>query len=86
MKVGKKDLLFIVALGAMLLFLLLRSGSEKARPFPADAKHSRFFEQMAAGQSRSNVEKGCHNCHNQQDRPLSKGHPPKEQCLLCHTK
>ena len=86
MKIRKKDLFFVAALAAILLFLLLRSGSEKARPLPADAAHSRFLEQLAAGQGRVDVEKGCLTCHNQQARPLSKTHPPKEQCLICHTR
>lgn len=86
MTINKKDLIFIVALGVILIFLLFRSGSEKARPLPTDAEHSQFIEQMAAGKSRIDVEKGCLDCHNRQARPLPKGHPPKEQCLICHTK
>jgi cbb3-type cytochrome oxidase cytochrome c subunit len=86
MKVGKKDLLFIVLAGVLLVFLLLRTGSDKARPLPADGQHSRFLEMLAAGQSRVAVEKGCLACHQQSVRPLPKGHPPKEQCLICHTR
>jgi cbb3-type cytochrome oxidase cytochrome c subunit len=86
MKVGKRDLIVIVLAGVLLAFLLLRTGSEKARPLPADGQHGRFLEQLAAGQSRVVVEKGCLSCHTQNVRPLSKGHPPKEQCLICHSK
>jgi len=30
------------------------------------------------------MEKKCATCHGIQSIPLSKTHPPKEQCLLCH--
>ena len=86
MRFSKKDALFVVPLGAILLVLLLRAGSEKARPLPADSRHSQSLAQIVAGQSRADVEKGCLDCHNQRVRPLSKAHPPKEQCLICHKK
>jgi hypothetical protein len=84
MKFTKNDLFIIVPVVVLLLALLLTTGKDNAPPLPADGKHSGFLEQLAAGQSRAQVEKGCLVCHNPQQRPLVKNHPPKEQCLICH--
>jgi cbb3-type cytochrome oxidase cytochrome c subunit len=86
MKLGKKDLYFIAPVAVVLLVVLLTSGRDKAPSLPVDERHSGFSEKLAAGRSRVQVEEGCLACHGPQARPLSKNHPPKEQCLICHRK
>ncbi len=85
MKVTKRDWLIgavvVVALGAF----IMSTGHEKARRVPADDKHRPFYETVQKGGNRVQAERGCLACHNSQAIPLPKKHPPKEQCLICHT-
>ncbi len=84
MKLSKRDLLAIVAIGVVLVVLIMSTTREKAKPVPFDDKHRAFYEAMKKGQDRIETEKGCISCHNSQAIPLPKKHPPKEQCLICH--
>jgi cbb3-type cytochrome oxidase cytochrome c subunit len=84
MQVAKRDWIFLAVIVALLGALLFSSGKVKTKSVPYDEKHSRFYEVMHKGGDRMEVEKGCATCHGMQSRPLSRAHPPKEQCLLCH--
>lgn len=85
MKLKSRDLVFIAILGAVLTVLLLSTGREKPKKMPADDRHRPFAEALAKGGDRATVEKGCVVCHDQKAIPLPVGHPPKEQCLICHS-
>jgi cbb3-type cytochrome oxidase cytochrome c subunit len=84
MQVAKRDWIFLAVIVAVLGALYAGTGMAKAKNVPDDEKHSRFYETMHKGGDRLEVEKGCATCHGIQSRPLSRAHPPKEQCLLCH--
>jgi hypothetical protein len=84
MQISKRDWTFIAAIVALLGFLLLRSGDEKARPIPYNDTHRNVYESIHTGGSRSDAERRCTTCHGTASTPLTKQHPPKEQCLLCH--
>jgi hypothetical protein len=85
MKVTRKDFLAI-AIGVFVLavLIIMSIGGEKAKIVPSDDKHRPSYEAMEKGADRIEVERGCITCHNPQTSPLSKKHPPKEQCLICH--
>ena len=84
MKVAKRDWIFIAVIVAVLGTLFMSTGKVKAKNVPNDEKHRLFHEFMRKGGNRVEVEKGCTSCHGSKYIPLSKAHPPKEQCLLCH--
>ncbi len=70
----KKNILFIVAAAAVLLFLFFLSSRNKVPFLPADDLHKIVTTNEA-----------CEDCHAPGKRaPLKEGHPPKEQCLVCH--
>ena len=85
MNISKRDWLFIIAIIALLGFLLTRSGNGKSKTIPYNDKHRQFYETVHTGGSRADFEKICLTCHSAATMPLSKGHPPKEQCLICHS-
>ena len=84
MKVAKRDWIFIAAIAALLGALFVGTGKVTAKKVPQDERHGRFYEAVHKGGERTEVEKGCADCHGTRSRPLSGAHPPKEQCLLCH--
>lgn len=84
MKFTKKDWIFPAVIVALLGVLYAGTGKDKAKIVPNDGQHKPFYEVMHKGGDRKELEKGCSACHGSGSRPLSKGHPPKEQCLLCH--
>ncbi len=84
MKVTKRDVLTIAAVLLVLVVLILSTFRENAKRVPADNKHRASYESLKKGGNRNEVERGCTTCHNPQAIPLSKKHPPKEQCLICH--
>jgi hypothetical protein len=83
-KIVKKDGVFIAVIVALLGALYMSTGKVKAKNVPDDEKHNRFHDVMRKGGDRVETEKSCTACHGPQSTPLSKAHPPKEQCLLCH--
>lgn len=85
MQVTKRDLGFIAISGTLLAILMMNAGREKPRKVPSDGRHRRLLDAVASGTSKEEVEKVCVSCHNARAIPLPKKHPPKEQCLLCHT-
>lgn len=84
MKIAKRDFIIVVVIGAVLGFLFMGKGKLKAGYVPYNDKHRPFYEAMSKGGDRKDVEKGCATCHGIQGAPLSRYHPPKEQCLICH--
>jgi hypothetical protein len=70
----KKTLLLLVAAGLLVAALTLVSRSTRHPPLPADAIH---------GNLASNED--CAPCHAEgAEAPLSRQHPPKDDCLHCH--
>lgn len=84
MKVRKRGWLTILVVVAGLIVLIMSTVREKTKRIPADDKHRPFYESMKKSDDRIQTEKKCLTCHNPQAIPLSKKHPPKEQCLICH--
>jgi len=83
-KIAKRDWIFIAVIVVLLGTLFAGKGKIKSASVPYDDRHSPFLEKMIQGGDRIEVEKSCPTCHGVQGTPLSKGHPPKEQCLICH--
>ncbi len=84
MKVTKRDLLLMAVVLLVLALVIIGTRDEKGKPVPLDDRHDSFYKAMEKGANRIDVEKGCVVCHNPQDNPLPKKHPPKEECLICH--
>ncbi len=84
MKVTKRDLLVFSAVVAIVIVLAISSAHKKPKPVPFDDKHRSFYEVTERGRDRVETERKCVTCHNPRIIPLSKKHPPKEQCLVCH--
>ncbi len=84
MNVTRRDRLFAGVVAAVLLLLLLSTGTNKARRVPDDDRHRPLGQRLSAGSSRQVVERECPNCHSSLGTPLPRTHPPKEQCLICH--
>jgi hypothetical protein len=81
MKVAKRDWIFITVVVVVLGVLFVGKNKLKSRDTPYDDKHAYFHVVMS---DRMDIEKKCATCHGPQGIPLSKGHPPKEQCMICH--
>ena len=86
MKITKRDWLFAAMIAMVLGILLVSSGKKKPKRVPGDDIHRPLVESLAKGAKREAVELECADCHNARKIPLPAGHPPKEQCLLCHRK
>lgn len=84
MRIATRDWIFVAVIVAVLCFLISGKGRLKAGSVPHDDRHSQFYEAMNKGGERLDVEKRCAACHGVQGIPLSRSHPPKEQCLICH--
>ncbi len=66
---------FILFALSVLLVLFLLSSGQKPPAIPADDFHKNITTDAA-----------CTECHAPGKRaPLKAAHPPKEQCLKCHT-
>ena len=71
-----KNLSFLVFAAAILLLLFFLSVNKKSPVIPADDFHK-----------NSTTNAACGECHAPGKRaPLKATHPPKEQCLICHTR
>lgn len=84
MALSKRDMGFAGIVALVLVVLFASSVRDKPKPLPADETHKAFSAAVAGGEARETVELKCTACHGTPERPLSKGHPPKEQCLICH--
>jgi hypothetical protein len=84
MKITKRDWIFISVIVVVLGALFVGKNKQKSRDTPYDDKHAYFHEAMGKGGDRMDIEKKCATCHGPQGISLSKRHPPKEQCMICH--
>lgn len=84
MKIVRRDWIFFAVALVILGALFIGKGRLKSASVPYDEKHTRIYEDMNKGGDRAVIEKNCQVCHGPRSVPLSKGHPPKEQCLICH--
>lgn len=72
----RKNISFIVFAAIILLLLFFLSVRKKAPFIPAGDLHQSVTTNAACGE--------CHAPGKQ--APLKESHPPKEQCLICHTR
>lgn len=84
MKIAKRDWIFITVIVVVVGVLFAGKNKLKSSDTPYDDKHAYFHDVMSKGGDRMELEKKCAVCHGTQSNPLSKGHPPKEQCMICH--
>jgi hypothetical protein len=72
---GKKDVIFLVLVGSVVLGLALGSHKKTTKPTPDDLVHR-------TATSRAE----CMHCHGATGvRPVPRGHTKDDQCFLCHT-
>ena len=68
------NLVFILI--GIVIVIFLKMAPEPTTPvLPHDDNHKKFFKMK-----KREAEKFCDECH----KKLSKKHPPKLRCLLCH--
>jgi len=73
-QVGKRDLIFLGVIGAVMLVLVLGSGERKSKPVPVDKIHLTVTTKAA-----------CMHCHGSDGiSPQPKGHIKGGQCFQCH--
>jgi len=84
MKVRRRDAVFIAAIALLIGVLAFGTVKGKGKDIPLDDRHRSSYRALESGESRARVELVCTTCHSKSSLPLPKGHPPKEQCLLCH--
>jgi len=73
-KPGKRDLLFLGIVAAVVLILVLGSSERKTKPVPDDAIHRTVSTKAA-----------CMTCHDSKGiHPQPKGHTKGGQCFQCH--
>ena len=74
------NVLFMLICAAILL-VLIKAPRETTPKVPDDAQHNRLLHLK----NKQEAEKSCGDCHGSAGPvPLSKDHPPKFRCLLCH--
>jgi len=74
-KMGKRDIVFLVIIAAVVLVLVLGSTERKTIPVPSDDVH-RLVTSKAA----------CMACHDSAGiSPQPATHTKMERCFLCHT-
>lgn len=72
---GKKDLIFIAVVVAVITTLSLGSYEKRTVPTPNDATHAKITARAQ-----------CLSCHSSKGvRPQPKGHTKATQCFQCHT-
>jgi len=81
-KLSKRDMLFIGAFVALMLFLYISAGKKLGIDVPANSVHRTFYQQLEQDGRRVAVEKGCLACH--PIKTLPPAHPHKEECMVCH--
>ena len=84
MKLSRRDSFSIVAVFILLFVLALGTLRGKGQDTPFDDLHRSSYLAIKNGRSRADVELVCTTCHSKSSLPLPEGHPPKEQCLICH--
>lgn len=83
-KIGARDWFWIAAVAALVGFLSLGAGKGKGKNIPVNDRHRPLYDAIREGRSLSETELICATCHGRSSIPLPNGHPPKEQCLICH--
>jgi len=78
----KRDILLLLG-GVIILAVLWMAPEESTTYVPKDNNHLRFYT-MVKNDGKKAAEKFCQDCHNQDNVPFPKDHPPKNRCLLCH--
>ncbi|MDH3347429.1 MAG: hypothetical protein OEM02_04915 [Desulfobulbaceae bacterium] len=79
---NKKTIYNVIFLTACagIFFFLWSAPPETTAHLPHDENHERFMQM-----NKKEAEKFCTECHSAEGiQPLSKEHPSKYRCLLCH--
>ena len=85
----KRDLIFVAIIVAVLGTFIAISGKETTKKIPRDATHARFYDLLAAGQGKIEVDRLCAECHDGVKISFPPKHPAKPgagpmRCLFCH--
>ena len=83
MAINKRDWIFIVIILAVFGTFFAISGEEKTVRVPNDEMHAPFPD-MVRDMGKKETEVFCKECHDTEEMPLSKEHPPPFRCLFCH--
>lgn len=72
---GRRDLMFLALVAAVILLLVLGSGDRTTTAVPSDETHRMASSRQA-----------CMTCHGADGvKPQSAGHTKADQCFQCHT-
>jgi len=85
----KRDWLFITIVVAVIGIFYFLTGETKTTRVPTDEIHRPFYEMMAAGKAKKEVDPLCADCHDGVQIPFPPDHPAKPgaapmRCLFCH--
>lgn len=91
MTVKKRDWIFIAIVLAVFGIFIAISGEEKTTKMPNDNTHRPFYDMLAAGKKKIEVDALCAECHDGIKIPFPPKHPAKPgqgpmRCLFCHKK
>lgn len=78
----KRDIMLLIGAVALVLFLMAAPEETTSR-VPTDDTHERFYS-LVKTDGKKAAEKFCEDCHNEEQVPFPKEHPPKFRCLFCH--
>ena len=78
----KRDILLLLG-GVIIIAVLFMAPDESTTRVPKDENHLRFYS-IVKEEGKKAAEKFCAECHNEQNVPFPKDHPPKSRCLFCH--
>lgn len=78
----KRDILLLIGAIAIVTFLWL-APEEKTVRVPHDEIHERYYN-IVRTDGKKAAEVFCVDCHNDDNIPFTKDHPPTFRCLFCH--
>jgi hypothetical protein len=84
MRLSRRDYYTIAAVVVLIAVLAFGTGRGKGKLIPLDDRHRPSYDAINGGKSHAEIELICTTCHSKSSLPLPQGHPPKEQCLICH--
>ena len=89
MAFSKKDGIFVVVILVVIAIFWAISGEEKTKKMPRNADHQRFYDLLASGKSKKEVDPLCAECHDGVKIKFPDKHPEKPggapmRCLFCH--
>ena len=89
MAFSKKDGIFIIVILIVVAIFWAISGEEKTKRMPRNADHQRFYDLLANGKSKKDVDPLCAECHDGVKITFPAKHPEKPggapmRCLFCH--